>query len=67
MKRNIKAFVVLIITFISIYITPAIIASMITLDPTIYLDWVVAPAYCAIMFFLSTIVAVMAVDGCMVD
>jgi hypothetical protein len=53
MKQLSILYVQAIIIFIGVHITPAALASIITLDLSLYMSWVTSPLYHTIMFFVS--------------
>ena len=50
------------VVFITVFIMPAVIASIITFDIETYMLWVTSPMYCGIMFFIALIFMCYTVD-----
>lgn len=50
------------VLFLTFFIMPAVIASIVTMDMTIYFDCICHPAYDAVMFFVSMIATCACVD-----
>ena len=55
MKKLFSLYVKACIVFLSVFITPAAVACIITLDLNIYMSWVTAPIYIVLMFFIAII------------
>jgi hypothetical protein len=55
MKKLFSLYWKVCVVFLSVFITPAAIASIIALDRNIYMLWITSPLYCAVMFFMAMI------------
>lgn len=55
MKKLFSIFWKVCVVFTTVFIMPAVIASIITFDLKTYMLWVTAPIYCAVMFFVAMI------------
>ena len=62
MKKFLSILWKVAVIFTSVFILPAAIACIVTLDLKIYVSWVTSPLYCVIMFFMSLIFTGYAVD-----
>jgi hypothetical protein len=62
MKKLFSIFWKVCVIFTSVFIMPAVIASIITFDLETYMLCVTAPLYCAVMFFIALIFTGYAVD-----
>lgn len=60
MKKIMVTYGKMIIMIMVIFVTPAVMASVITLDPLLYIQWVCHPAYDAVMILISTITTAVA-------
>jgi hypothetical protein len=55
MKKLLSLYWKVCVVFLSVFITPACIASIIGLDLSIYMSWITSPIYIVLMFFTSMI------------
>jgi hypothetical protein len=55
MKKLFSIYWKVCVVFMGVFITPAAVASIITLDLNIYMSWITSPIYGVIMFFISMI------------
>lgn len=62
MKHLAILYIQAIIIFVAVHITPAALATVITFKLETYMVWMASPMYHAVMFFISLILTVCAIE-----
>lgn len=53
MKKLMSLYLKVCIVFMTVFVTPAVMASVVSLDLGTYMNWITSQLYWAIMFFTS--------------
>ena len=62
MKQLASLYIKAIIIFLTVHITPAALATVISFKLDTYMIWMASPLYHAVMFFMSLILTVCAIE-----
>lgn len=62
MKHLAILYIQAIIIFVGVHVTPAAVATVITFKLDTYMVWMTSPLYHAVMFFMSLILTVCAIE-----
>jgi len=53
MKKLMSLYLKVCIVFMAVFVTPAVMASVVSLDLGTYVRWITSPLYCSVMFITS--------------
>jgi hypothetical protein len=62
MKKLMSLYLKVCIVFMTVFVTPAVMASVISLDLGTYVRWITSPLYCSVMFITSFLFTAVFID-----